>query len=351
VTLLVSRTFSRRALAVGLAGAVALTAACGGGKKSAKPTTTIPGASTTTTAPLRFALTGLPSTDAKVVNRPVLVVKIENAPDARPQSGLDAADVVYEEVVEGGLTRFLAVFQSHDAELVGPIRSVRPTDPDIVRPLGGLFAYSGGTKKFIALLHQAPVRDVGYDEFTSAYDKRSGRSAPHNLYSSTRKLYVKASDRDRNPPKLFGFLPVGTPFGGTGVMPAMSVNLVLGPLGTASYQYDSATGTWLRSEQGSPHLVEGGGQIAPTNVIIQYVRYVVSPGDTDVAGNPVFKAQVLGSGDAWVFSNGKVVKGTWSKPTPDAITTYADASGQSITLVPGQTWVELPPVGAQTTVG
>ncbi|MCU1462985.1 MAG: hypothetical protein JWO37_3060 [Acidimicrobiales bacterium] len=349
---MVSKTFSRRALVVGLTGAIALSAACGGGgKKSAKSSSSIPGASTTTTAPLRFALTGLASSDAKLVNRPVLVVKIENAPDARPQSGLEAADVVYEEVVEGGLTRFLAVFQSRDSDLVGPIRSVRPTDPDIVRPLGGLFAYSGGTKKFIGLLHQAPVRDVGYDEFTSAYDKRSGRRAPHNLYSSTKKLYVKAKESDRNPPDLFHFLPMGTPFGGAAATPASSVNVVLGPLGTASYQYDAATGTWLRSEQGSPHVVEGGVQIAPTNVIIQYVRYVASPGDTDVTGNPVFKAQVVGSGDAWIFSNGKVVKGTWSKPTADALTTYLDASGQPIALVPGQTWVELPPVGAQTTVG
>jgi hypothetical protein len=349
VSLLFSRTFSRRALAVGVAGVLALTAACSGGgkKKSAAET---PAASTSTTSPLRYALTGLPSTDHKLVNRPVLVVKIENAPDARPQSGLEAADVVYEEVVEGGLTRFLAVFQSHDADPVGPIRSVRPTDPDIIRPLGGLFAYSGGTKKFINLLHQAPVRDVGYDAATGAYTKRSGRRAPHNLYSSTKKLYEKAKDSDKHPPNLFAFLPSGTAFGGAGVVPAASVNLILGPLGTANYAYDVPTGTYHRSEQGTPHLAEGGAQIAPTNVIIQYVRYVISPGDTDVTGNPVYKAQVIGGGEAWIFSNGKLVKGTWSKPTADDITTYKDAAGQPIALVPGQTWVELPPVGAQTTV-
>ena len=347
---LAPRTLSRRAVAVVVAGAVGLTAACGGGKKAApRPTTSL--ASTTTTAPLRFALTGLPSSDAKIVNRPVLVVKIENAPEARPQAGLDVADVVYEEVVEGGLTRFLAVFQSRDADLVGPVRSVRPTDPNIVRPLGGLFAYSGGTKKFISLLHQAPIRDVGYDEDTGAYDKRSGRKAPHNLYSSTKKLYEKAKDSDRNPPALFPFLPVGTSFGGLTATPAASVNVVLGPLGTALFKYDPSTGTWQRSEQGTPHVAEGGVQIAPANVIVQYVRYVPSPGDTDVVGEPVYIAQVVGSGDAWVFANGKLVKGHWSKPTPDAITTYTDSAGAPIALVPGQTWVELAPVGAQTTVG
>jgi hypothetical protein len=347
---LASTSFSRRVLALALAATLALTAACsGGGGSKAKPVPTS-GVAPTTTAPLRFALTGLPSSDSKAVNRPVLVVKIENAPEARPQSGLETADVVYEEVVEGGLTRFLAVFQSRDAEFVGPIRSVRPTDPDIVRPLGGLFAYSGGTKKFINQLHQAPVRDVGIDAFSSAYTHRKPRRAPHDLYSATKKLYEKAKESDKNAPALFSFLPAGSPFGSAGATPATQVTVVLGSLGISAYKYDPGTGTWLRSEQGTAHVVEGGGQIAPTNVIVQYVSYVKSPGDTDVVGEPVYIAKVIGSGDAWVFSNGKLVKGRWSKPTADAITTYTDAAGQPVALVPGQTWVELAPIGAQTTV-
>jgi hypothetical protein len=277
-------------------------------------------------------------------------VKIENAPQARPQSGLEAADVVYEEVVEGGLTRFLAVFQSRNAASVGPIRSVRPTDPLIVWPLGGLFAYSGGTKKFIGLLHQAPVRDVGIDADTDAYTRDKSRKAPHDLYSSTSRLYEKAKPGDRTPPALFSFLPSGQTFEPAGATAALHVTLVMGSQDTVDYDYDVATGTWKRSENGTPHVVAGGVQIAPTNVVVQYTPYVISPGDFDVVHEPVYVAQVVGSGDAWIFSGGKLVKGRWSKTSADTVTSYTDASGAPIALEPGSTWVELAPTGASTTV-
>src|SRR5207245_11565693 len=114
-------------------------------------------ASSTPPVPAVSPLTGLPGTTPSAVTRPTLTVKTETAPESRPQAGLQSADVVYEEQVEGGLTRFLAVFQSTDADLVGPIRSLRPTDPQVVRAYGGLFAYSGGTQKFIGLLHATPL--------------------------------------------------------------------------------------------------------------------------------------------------------------------------------------------------
>jgi hypothetical protein len=318
---------------------VLVAAACGGDKE-AKVRPKAP----TTTVPALFPLTGLPVDDAAAANRPVLTVKIENAPEARPQAGLDVADVVYEEQVEGGLTRYLAMFQSTDAPVIGPIRSVRPTDPEVVRPLGGLFAYSGGTPKFIGLLRATTLQDVGYDTKPKLYDKRSDKRAPHHIYSSTGRLFGAAQTGLKPPPPLFAFVSGAQPFGPT-APPAANVNVRIGRT-TVDYDWDGALATWKRSTNGTPHMVEGGAQLTATNIIVQFVAYQNSPGDFDVVGNPVPVAAVVGAGDAWVLSGGKVIKGKWSRPSPSALTTYTDAAGAPVALTPGRTWVLLAPVGA-----
>ena len=140
--------------------ALFLTACGGGGSKSAVPkrtTTTVP-ATTTTVAPPTAPLTGLPDPTGASRARPVLSVKVENTPDARPQAGIDQADVVYEEVVEGNITRFLAMFNSTVPAVIGPVRSVRQEDPDIVWPVGGIFAYSGGAAVNVDAINAAPLR-------------------------------------------------------------------------------------------------------------------------------------------------------------------------------------------------
>ena len=163
--------------------ALVVAACSGGGGKHTAPSRPPVSSTTTLTAPAppagRFPLTGMPTADAARAARPALTVKIENEPGARPQSGLQAADLVYEEFIEGGDTRFVAVFQSTDADPVGSIRSVRPSDPLLVRPLGGLFSYSGGTAKFVNLLHAAPVVDVGISAAPGAYFQRREKSAEH----------------------------------------------------------------------------------------------------------------------------------------------------------------------------
>jgi hypothetical protein len=278
------------------------------------------------------------------VARSALTVKIENAPEARPQAGLDVADVVYEEQVEGGLTRFLTIYHSTDAALLGPIRSIRPTDPEVVRPFGGLFAYSGGTRKFISMLAATPVQDIGFDNAPKLYDKRRDKRAPHNFYSSTERLYGAAKDGLTPPPPLAGFVPTGQPFAPT-APPAVVLNVRMG--GTAiKYDWDATGGVWKRTTNGTPHLVEGGGQLSATNVIVQFVQYRNSPGDFDAAGNPVSVATVVGAGDAWVLAAGRVVKGKWSKPSPEVMTTFTDEAGVSVPLLPGRTWVLLAPVGS-----
>ena len=323
---------------------VVVSASCGGGSKKAAKTTTTTAAfeTTTTTAPPPAILTNLPITDRSKLKRPALVVKVENAPEARPQSGMDKADVVYEEVVEGGIVRFLAVFQSQDATEVGPVRSVRPVDPAIVSPLGGLFAYSGGAPQFVKLIKKAPVRLVGFDEFTSAYTKKSGRAAPHNLYTSTVKLYEKAKDDDKPPPQLFTY-------GQAAGVPVRHASVVMGGPTTGTWDWDPASSRWKRATNGTPHVMVGDVQLAFSNVIIQYVRYT-NTGSVDPAGFPVPTASVVGTGKAVVLSGATRVDVTWAKKSAADVTAYTDASGIPVNLAPGPTWVMLAPVDAQTQI-
>jgi len=336
----VSRPRRRVALAVGLL--LGLTAACSDGGGASAPTTTTEPEVTTTTAPPPAILTGAPIPDDRNLKRPALSVKIDNAPQARPQSGIDLADVVYEEVVEGGVVRFMAVFQSRDAESVGPVRSVRPVDVELVTPLEGLFAYSGGAPQFERMIKKAPVRLVGADQVGDLYERRKGKKAPHNLYTSTAELWEKAKDSDDPPPPLFTY---GVPSGRA----ASHATVVMGPLTTAAWDWDPAFKLWLRTTNGTKHVVEEGPQLAFANVIVQYVRYS-NTSSKDAAGFAVPTADVLGSGDALVLAGGTQVRATWSKKTVDDVTTFNDATGVPIQLAPGATWVMLAPVNASTDV-
>jgi hypothetical protein len=318
-------------------------AACGGGGKSStsKTTLTLPDTTTTTTPPPPAILTNLPLADRERLNRPALTIKVENAPEARPQSGIDRADVVYEEVVEGGVVRFLCVFQSRDADSVGPVRSVRPVDPDIVSPLKGYFAYSGGAPQFVKLIKAAPVTLVGYDELTKAYTKRRDKAAPHNLYTSTEKLYEGGKKADGPPPQLFTY---GTSTGA----PVTHATVVMGGPTKADWDWDPAESRWKRTTNGTPHVMEDGPQLAFANVVVQYVRYRNTT-SRDPSGALVPTAEVVGTGSAMVLSGGTMVKATWTKKSRSDVTTFTDAAGLPIPLLPGPTWVMLAPIGAATT--
>ncbi len=322
-------------------------AGCSGGDtESATPTTAAP-ASTTTTAPATYPLSGRPVSDAASLGRPALAVKIDNIAAARPQAGLEAADVIYEELAEGGLTRFVAVFHSTDAATLGPVRSVRPSDPDIVAPLDPLFAYSGGAPAVVSLLAGSRLTNVGFDAASGAYQRRSDRRSPQNLYTTTANLYglPAASRAPGPPPALATFAKPGSPFTASGAVPVTGLALEAGPTVRAGYQYDAASTTWKRSTDAAPHLLEGGSQIAPTNVIVQYTPYTPFPADSKVS-----VAGAVGSGEAWIFSGGMAVKGTWTKAAPASVTTFTDGSGAPVSLLAGQTLIHLVSPGAATTI-
>jgi hypothetical protein len=290
-------------------------------------------------------LTGLPATgSAAQRHRPALFVKVENAPDARPQTGLDKADVVYEVVAEGGISRFAAVFQSTDPGEVGPIRSVRGQDPDLVAPLHGLAVFAGGIPDYVD-----QIRSVAQDESTASaigegppFRRARDRRAPHNLYGDAAGFWARAqSPYDEAPQPLFhyGDLPAGAE-------PASSVGVDFSPVAKVSWHWDGSA--WRRFQDGRPFTVTGSGRVGPANLVVQFVD-VQQTSFTDPAHHPVPISVLQGSGDAWVFSNGRVVRGSWSKDGQDEVTEY-QVDGKDIRLQPGRTWVELMPNGRSVTV-
>jgi len=318
------------------------TAACGGGKKAAKgrPTTTVP-ITTTTTLPPQAPLTGLPQPDPVKLHRPAVVVKIDNNAAARPQAGLDAADVVYEEVTEG-ITRFVVVFQSTDADPIGPVRSVRPADPLIVSPLRGLLVFSGGAPNIVQLVRNANLHFID-ENATDALYRRSGRSAPHNLYTDSGKLYQKVGDAPE-PPPFATFLKPGEAYTAVGATPVTAMDIPLADI-TASYTWDASAKGWQRSTNGQAHNLESGGVWTPNNVIVQFVAYSRFAADAAVT-----YPEVLDTGEAWYFANGTLAKGTWSKGSADAVTSYTDANGAPMVFPAGRTIVELVHTDANITV-
>jgi hypothetical protein len=337
-----------------------LAVACGGGDddEDARPRrSTTTSESTTTTAPPpppTYPLTGLVADNPAALTRPALVVKIDNADGrtktARPQIGLNQADVVYEEMVEGSVTRLAAVFHSADSDPVGPVRSARTTDVAVFSPLNRpLFAWSGANDDFEDIIRASNLVDVGYDVASDVYRRDSSRSAPSNLMTSTPELWSLAPGDSAPPPPLFAYRTPDEPLA-AGARPAASVNIVYGGGGGSApidYVWDANIGGWARSQKGTPHVDAAGVQVAPQNVVIQFVDYI-DTGYVDLSGAAVPEAVLVGEGTAWVLTNGHLIEGRWSKPSPDAVTQYLDAAGAPIKLTPGRTWVSLPPPGGAT---
>jgi hypothetical protein len=345
---------------VAVVGAAALlAAACGSSGHrhvaAALPPTT-PAPTTTTVAPTTTAttrpappvspLTGLPQPNPTQLRSPAVVVKIDNVDAARPQANINGADVVYEEEVEGGLTRLAAVFQSSYPDPIGPIRSGRLTDIAIIDDLNHpVFAYAGTNGLFLPQLRAQPVTDLDIDNHGELFYRGGSAPAPHNLYARTTAL-AAASTTHAPPPALFPYLAPGQAFHGAGVAPAAGVTVSF-PAATAAWTYDPASKTWKRAQNGTADVDQAGQQINATNVVLQFVSYFTSAWATGEGGPPapIPEGQLLGNGQAWVLSGGKVVKGTWSRPGLPNVTAYADAKGAPIAVAPGRTWIELVPVG------
>ena len=320
-----------------------VSAACGGGhRRAAAPPPSIP---PSTTAPVpTFPLNGLPA-DNVTAGRSALSVKVDNVAPALPQSGLNRADVVTEALVEGGQTRLFVTFHSQDADLVGPIRSARPVDADLLNQLGGgIFAYSGAAPGEIA-----PVEDhsnatlLSFDSGNPAFYRDPGRPAPHNVYSSTAALYqagAEAGNHSPSPPPLFQY---GAPNSGR---PASRVDFTMGERLSAAWTWNAATGSYEREQNGHPDVVDDGSLVATTDIMIMAVA-IQGTGIFDTIGEEDPLVVITGTGPCWLLRDGQVSEGHWTRPSTNDHTTFTDANGAPLQLRPGRTWLELLPNTSQ----
>jgi hypothetical protein len=290
-------------------------------------------------------------TPGEVPQRAALGVKIDNTEPGRPQTGLAEADVVFEEMVEGGLTRLLVVFHSQDPESLGPVRSARSTDLFILAELGRpLFAWSGANPTFAAAVEAADLVDVGVGATPDGYRREPDRPAPYNLYAASDLLREAVAGDDSAsipPPAIFSYRAAGTALAGPGVEPVTGFRTTgSGALSIESaWEWDAASASWLRDQDGTPHVDRDGERVRAANVIVRITPYRDS-GVRDSVGAVVPEAEAIGEGDAWLLSDGQVQRGRWLKPSPDAPTAYVDTTGAPLRLTPGQTWVEVLPPGA-----
>jgi hypothetical protein len=313
-----------------------------GGNKSATSTTS----TTTTTVPPPIApLTGLPDPGGAALTRPALTVKIENTPEALPQWGINQADVVYEEIVNGGITRLAAIFNSQAPAKVGPVRSVRPTDTQVVWPIGGIFAYSGGAAYAVASIETAPVKLIDETNAGTAMFRDLSLEAPHNLFAIAPQLFALGKTlgaAPTPPPALFSYRSPDQKVPG----PSVASFVVQFPsIYPVTWTWDTTTLSWDRTLFGMPDVTGTGVRESPKNVIVMYINYVNGIGTMSSYGD------LQGSGTAEVFTDGHEVRGTWSRgPVKSDVIQYDTASGLPIALTPGQTWIELLDVGAAVTV-
>jgi hypothetical protein len=336
------RLRSRFATICALVAVTALvSSACGGDDGDAGDATDDEPATTTTAAPIVAPLTGLLDATGTSTTRPALTVKIDNTEAGLPQFGVEQADVVYEEIVEADITRLALVFQSQAPEKIGPVRSVRNTDQAIVWPVGGIFAYSGGAPISVQSISEAPVTRIDEDNAGDAMFRDSSRKRPFNLYGVGPALFARGGE-PLPPPPLFTYRAAGAPVaGGT---PANTFNVGFKRGYDIDWTWDAAASAFTRAQFGEPAIAGGGVPIAPQNVVVQFVDYLGG------VGREGSEAEMVGGGEAWVFTGGQVVHGTWQRDTKEAATRFHDAAGNEIGLAPGQTWVELLQVGYPVTI-
>ncbi|WP_104163057.1 DUF3048 domain-containing protein [Cryobacterium sp. N22] len=293
---------------------------------SADPTPPQPGV-----APLR----GTP-VDPAGAEYPSLAVKIDNHPAARPQIGLERADLVFEELVEGGLTRYAALWHSDVPDAVGPVRSIRPMDPEILSSFGGIVAYSGGQPQFVDLMKAAPLLNVVFDDDAGGLFVRAGdRESPHDLVLAAAETVTLHSELA--PPRgQFDYADSAAE--ATAVLAGDPTNTLVtrfSESGGRAWAWDPADPAYLRSQDGGADLDSTGAQLRATNVVVLRV-------EVD-RGSEVPRTILTGSGPAWVSTGGSTMPATWFKDAAVAPIRLADAAGATIELAPGNTWIELVP--------
>lgn len=342
-----SRT--RRPLAAALLVGVALAGAVGCGASTGTPVAAQTSPTTTTAPPpppppppVLWPLTGLES--GPVAPRPALAVKVENSVEARPQTGLGAADLVWEQVVEGGIPRYVAVYHSTLPAQIGPIRSVRPMDPAIAAPLHGLFVFSGGQAGYVDAIAAAGMQVLSNDAGAGGFSRTSDRRAPHNVHADPLAVLAQADPAHQAaPPAQFDL--AATPDQASAVTtgtPAAKLALTLSGVSRPQWTWSPPDVRWLRSERDVPAVEADGARLGATNVVVLRVD-VRATAARDPAGNPVPETLLVGGGEALVATGGRTLAATWVKTGVGERVVLRGADGNPVRLAPGNTWVELVP--------
>lgn len=278
-------------------------------------------------------LTGLP-VDPETVNKPITAVMIENSIDARPQSGLEGSGMVFEAIAEGGITRFMAVYQHQEPANFGPIRSARPYYVRWASGLDARFVHSGGSGEALALIPALGVKDLDHGKYGNQLAQRvSTRFAPHNVYTTPGAIEAIGASAGFTSTTYTGIerkdpSPSAAPNASSVAMNISGFNY------NTSYTYRAEQNDYLRTMAGQPHVDgESGAQISPEAVIAMEMSYSIHPnGIHSVYGS-------VGSGSATIFQDGIATQATWNKPSDTAPLTFTDAAGKAVPVNQGQMWL------------
>lgn len=292
--------------------------------------------------PKTCPLSGVEPRREAMLGRSAVAIKVENAPVAYPLAGLEDAEVVFEELVEGGVTRFLALYHCSDSDKVGPVRSARIVDPSIMTPTTRILAFSGANTHVLDALDAAEIVQLDEDNSRGALSRvpRTGISFEHTLYgdiSELRKVARESFD-DSPPGESYPFGDMDT----EGSRRAAAVVIDFSGVTNVRYEWDGDR--WLRYQGGQAFMAESGEQIAVDNVLIEEHEVNLSSTITDVAGNPSVEiGDVIGEGKAILLRDGRRINGRWVRETIEGAVEFRTKTGEDLVFAPGSIWVHLVP--------
>ena len=287
------------------------------------------------TTVIRNSLTGLPGSDG-----PILVVKIDDTILAHPQVGLSEADIVYIEQVEGGSTRLAALFSSRIPELVGPVRSARISDIELLSQFGKVgFAFSGAQRKFLPVIAAANLYDVGAMRYGPQYYANDPlRNAPYAMMLNASKLLAKAEENGATfATSTFAGWSFGEP---PSNLKKFSTARVSWPANSYDISWSKSENRWLLSHNGSPDFDSTGYQLGPKTFVVQIVS-ITNSIYSDKLGGVTPLSKTVGEGECYILRNGGFVRGKWSRPTENQGTTFTNFKGEELTFDRGQIWFAL----------
>lgn len=284
-------------------------------------------------------LTGVKLNDEALTKRPVTAIMIENSIDARPQSGIKDAGVVYEAIAEGGITRLLAVYQETRPQNIGPVRSLRPYYVDWAAGYDASIVHVGGSRDALAHLREVSQKDLDQYSHGNSFWRTNDRVPPHNVYTSFDKLDELNNQLNIKQSTFSGFKRNDDKPAETPEATQIAINFSSASYNT-SYTYDAENDQYVRSVGGEAHVDREAGQLTPRSV----VTIKIGMGSYFDDG-PRLTATTTGSGEATVFQHGRVIQGTWHKTSPGAPLELRDGEGQAISLPRGQTWIAAIPTG------